>query len=341
MSKKVITMGEIMLRLSTPGHLKFEQADTLEVVYGGGEANVAVSLANYGLDAYFVTKLPENPIGQSAVNSLRRFGVKEDYIARGGERIGIYYLETGASMRPSKVVYDRANSAIAEAEILDFDFDKIFKGADWFHFSGITPAISDKAALLTETALKAAKRHGVMVSVDLNYRKKLWTPEKAQQIMTKLMAYVDVCIGNEEDAEKVLGFKPGETDVTKGELELEGYKTIFKQMKDKFGFKYVASSLRESYSASDNGWSAMIYDGNEFYHSKKYDIRIVDRVGGGDSFAAGLIYGLITDQNFKDALEFGVAASALKHTIPGDFNHSTVEEVMNLVKGDASGRVQR
>jgi len=222
MSKKVITMGEIMLRLSTPGHLKFEQADTLEVVYGGGEANVAVSLANYGLDAYFVTKLPENPIGQSAVNSLRRFGVKEDYIARGGERIGIYYLETGASMRPSKVVYDRANSAIAEAEILDFDFDKIFKGADWFHFSGITPAISDKAALLTETALKAAKRHGVMVSVDLNYRKKLWTPEKAQQIMTKLMAYVDVCIGNEEDAEKVLGFKPGETDVTKGELELEG-----------------------------------------------------------------------------------------------------------------------
>jgi len=330
-----------MLRLSTPGHLKFEQADTLEVVYGGGEANVAVSLANYGLDAYFVTKLPENPIGQSAVNSLRRFGVKEDYIARGGERIGIYYLETGASMRPSKVVYDRANSAIAEAEILDFDFDKIFKGADWFHFSGITPAISDKAALLTETALKAAKRHGVMVSVDLNYRKKLWTPEKAQQIMTKLMAYVDVCIGNEEDAEKVLGFKPGETDVTKGELELEGYKTIFKQMKDKFGFKYVASSLRESYSASDNGWSAMIYDGNEFYHSKKYDIRIVDRVGGGDSFAAGLIYGLITDQNFKDALEFGVAASALKHTIPGDFNHSTVEEVMNLVKGDASGRVQR
>ncbi|NLM14186.1 MAG: sugar kinase [Epulopiscium sp.] len=341
MSKKIVTMGEIMLRLSTPGYLKFEQANSFDVVYGGGEANVAVSVANYGLDAYFVTKLPNNPIGQSAVNSLRQFGVHTDYIVRGGDRIGIYYLETGASMRPSKVVYDRAHSAIAEADVSDFDFDKIFEGADWFHFSGITPAISDKAAELTEAALKAAKKHGVTVSVDLNYRKKLWTPEKAQKVMTNLMQYVDVCIGNEEDAEKVLGFKPGETDVTKGELELEGYKTIFKAMKEKFGFKYVATTLRESYSASDNGWSALIYDGNEFYRSRKYDIRIVDRVGGGDSFAGGLIYGLVTGQNFKDALEFAVAASALKHTIPGDFNHATLDEVMTLVKGDASGRVQR
>lgn len=341
MSKKIVTMGEIMLRLSTPGYLKFEQANSFDVVYGGGEANVAVSAANYGLDAYFVTKLPKNPIGQSAVNSLRQFGVNTDYIARGGDRVGIYYLETGASMRPSKVVYDRANSAIAEADIADFDFDKIFEGADWFHFSGITPAISDKAAELTEAALKAAKKHGVTVSVDLNYRKKLWTPEKAQQVMTNLMQYVDVCIGNEEDAEKVLGFKPGETDVTKGELELEGYKGIFKAMKEKFGFKYVVTTLRESYSASDNGWSALIYDGNEFYRSRKYDIRIVDRVGGGDSFAGGLIYGLATGQNFKDALEFAVAASALKHTIPGDFNHASLDEVMTLVKGDASGRVQR
>ncbi|NLK98819.1 sugar kinase [Defluviitalea saccharophila] len=341
MSKKIVTMGEIMLRLSTPGYLKFEQANSFDVVYGGGEANVAVSAANYGLDAYFVTKLPKNPIGQSAVNSLRQFGVNTEYIARGGDRIGIYYLETGASMRPSKVVYDRAHSAIAEADISDFDFDKIFEGADWFHFSGITPAISDKAAELTEAALKAAKKHGVTVSVDLNYRKKLWTPEKAQKVMTNLMQYVDVCIGNEEDAEKVLGFKPGETDVTKGELELEGYKNIFKAMKEKFGFKYVATTLRESYSASDNGWSALIYDGNEFYRSRKYDIRIVDRVGGGDSFAGGLIYGLVTGQNFKDALEFAVAASALKHTIPGDFNHASLDEVMTLVKGDASGRVQR
>ncbi len=339
--KKVVTMGEIMLRLSTPGYQRFVQSESFDVVYGGGEANVAVSLANYGLDAHVVTKVPKNPIGQSAVNHLRRFGVNTDYIARGGERLGIYYLETGASMRPSKVVYDRAHSAISEADASDFDFDAIFEGAEWFHFSGITPALSDKAAELTEEALKAAKKHGVTVSVDLNYRKKLWSPEKAQKVMRKLMEYVDVCIGNEEDAEMTLGFKPGETDVTKGELELEGYKTIFKEMKEKFNFKYVVTTLRESYSASDNGWSALIYDGNEFYHSKKYDIRIVDRVGGGDSFAGGLIYSLVSGKNFKNALEFAVAASAMKHTIPGDFNMVSVDEVMTLVEGDASGRVQR
>lgn len=339
--KKVVTLGEIMLRLSTPRYERFVQADSFDVVYGGGEANVAVSLANYGFDAYFVTKLPNNPIGQAAINHLRRFGVNTDYITRGGNRIGIYYLETGASMRPSKVIYDRANSSIAEADVSDFNFDEIFKDADWFHFSGITPALSEKAAILTEEALKAAKKHGVTVSVDLNYRKNLWTPERAQEVMTKLMKYVDVCIGNEEDAELTLGFKPGNTDVTTGQLELEGYKSIFKQMIDKFNFKYVVSSLRESYSASDNGWSACIYDGNEFYRSRKYDIRIVDRVGGGDSFASGLIYGLMTGKNFKDALEFGVAASALKHTIHGDFNMVTVDEVENLLKGDASGRVQR
>lgn len=339
--KKVVTMGEIMLRLSTPGYKRFTQSESFDVVYGGGEANVAVSLANYGLDAYFVSKLPENPIGQSAVNSLRRFGVNTDYIARGGDRVGIYFLETGASMRPSKVVYDRAHSAISEADVEDFDFDEIFEDAEWFHFSGITPALSDKSAELTLAALKAAKKHGVTVSVDLNYRKKLWSPEKAKKVMTELMEYVDVCIGNEEDAETTLGFKPGKTDVTKGELELQGYKDIFKQMKDKFGFKYVVSTLRESYSASDNGWSALIYNGEEFYHSRKYDIRIVDRVGGGDSFAGGLIYGLVSGKDFKDALEFAVAASAMKHTIPGDFNMMNVDEVMTLVEGDASGRVQR
>lgn len=339
--KKVITLGEIMLRLSTPGYERFVQADSFDVVYGGGEANVAVSLANYGYDAYFVSKLPKNEIGQAAINHLRRFGVNTNYVSRGGERVGIYYLESGASMRPSKVVYDRAHSSISEVEFKDFDFDKIFKDADWFHFSGITPALSEKAALLTEEALKAAKKHHVTVSVDLNYRKKLWTPERAKEIMTNLMQYVDVCIGNEEDAEKVLGFKPGKTDVTSGNLELDGYKDIFSQMTDKFGFKYVISSLRESYSASDNGWSACAYDGSEFYHSRKYDIRIVDRVGGGDSFAAGIIYGLLEGKNFKEALEFGVAASALKHTILGDFNMITVEEVEALLKGDASGRVQR
>ncbi|MEL7607245.1 MAG: sugar kinase [Sedimentibacter saalensis] len=339
--KKVVTLGEIMLRLSTPGYERFIQADSFDVVYGGGEANVAVSLANFGYDAYFVSKLPKNEIGQAAINHLRRFGVSTDYIVRGGERVGIYYLESGASMRPSKVVYDRAHSSISEAEASDFDFDAIFKDADWFHFSGITPALSEKAAYLIEEALKAAKKHGVTVSVDLNYRKNLWSSERAKEVMTHLMQYVDVCIGNEEDAEKVLGFKPGETDVTSGELELAGYRNIFEQMKERFGFKYVISSLRESYSASDNGWSACAYDGNEFYHSRKYDIRIVDRVGGGDSFAAGVIYGLLEGKDFKDALDFGVAASALKHTINGDFNMVTVSEVENLLKGDASGRVQR
>lgn len=341
MSKKVVTMGEIMLRLSTPGYTRFVQANTFDVAYGGGEANVAVSLAHYGYDAYFVTKLPTHEIGQAAVNELRRYGVRTDYIARGGERIGIYFLESGASMRPSKVIYDRACSAIAEAELGDFDFDTIFAGAAWFHVSGITPALSEKGAALTEAAIKAAKKAGVTVSVDLNYRKKLWTPEQAQACMTKLMQYVDVCIGNEEDAEKVLGFTPPATDVSKGELNLEGYKQIFREMREAFGFQYIATTLRESYSASDNGWSALIYDGNEFYHSKKYEIRIVDRVGGGDSFAAGLIYGLLEKGDMKQALEFAVAASALKHTVPGDANIVSAAEVEALAGGDASGRVQR
>ncbi|MDK9710154.1 sugar kinase [Acidaminobacter sp.] len=341
MSNKVVTMGEIMLRLSSPGNLRFSQANSFDVIYGGGEANVAASLANYGLDAYFVSKLPKHEIGQCAIEALRKQNVKTDYISRGGERLGIYFLETGASMRPSKVVYDRANSAISEAEISDFNFDEIFQGAEWFHFTGITPALGEKAAALTEAALIAAKKNGVTVSVDLNYRKKLWTPAEAQKVMTPLMQYVDVCIGNEEDAEKVLGFKPGDTNVEKGELELAGYMDMFRRMQEKFNFKYVATSLRESYSASDNGWSALIYDGVEFYHSKKYEVRIIDRVGGGDSFASGLIYGLISGKDYKDALEFGVAASALKHTIFGDFNLVTVEEVEALVGGDASGRVQR
>lgn len=339
--KKVVTMGEIMLRLTTPRFERFVQAESFDAIYGGGEANVAVSLANYGYDAHFVTKLPENEIGQAAINHLRRYGVDTKYIARGGERVGIYYLETGASMRPSKVVYDRAHSSISEADVEDFDFDEIFKDASWFHFSGITPALGEKATKLTEAALIAAKKHGVTVSVDLNYRHNLWSPEEAQKTMTHLMQYVDVCIGNEEDAHLTLGFKPGETDVTSGDLQLDGYKQIFKEMIDKFEFDYVISSLRESYSASDNGWSACGYDGKEFYHTTEYDVRIVDRVGGGDSFASGVIYGLLEGKNFKDALEFGVAASALKHTIHGDFNMVTVEEVENLVGGDASGRVQR
>ena len=272
---------------------------------------------------------------------LRKYGVKTDYIARGGERVGSYYLETGAAMRPSKVIYDRAHSAIAEAAAADFDFDKIMEGADWFHWSGITPAISDKAAELTRLACEAAKRHGVTVSVDLNFRKKLWTKEKAQSIMKPLMKYVDVCIGNEEDAELCLGFKP-DADVEGGHTDAEGYKGIFRQMMDEFGFSYVISTLRESFSASHNGWKAMIYNGEEFYVSRHYDIDpIIDRVGGGDSFSGGVIHGLLTKRTQGEALEFAVAASALKHTINGDFNLVSVAEVEALVGGDASGRVQR
>ncbi|WP_162339664.1 sugar kinase [Cyclobacterium salsum] len=341
MSKKVVTLGEVMLRLSTPDFKRFVQSDTFDITYGGGEANVAGALCNYGLEGTFVTKVPDNPIGQSAINHLRRYGVDTQFIAKGGKRLGIYFLETGASMRASQVVYDRADASIAEAEIADFDFDKIFDGAVWFHTTGITPALSDKAAALTEAALKAAKAKGVTTSIDLNYRKKLWSKEKAKEVMTRLCQYVDVCIGNEEDAETTLGFKSNETDVTKGELNLDGYKDVFKQMKEKFGFQYIASTLRESYSASDNGWSALVYDGNEFYHSKKYDVRIVDRVGGGDSFASGFIYGLVEKMAMNDACEFAVAASALKHTIPGDMNHATLAEVKVLMGGDASGRVQR
>ena len=338
---KVVTLGEIMLRWSTPGNTRFVQSDSFDVVYGGGEANVAVSLANYGHEAYFVSKLPTHEIGQSAVNSLRKYGVHTEFIARGGDRVGIYFLETGASMRPSKVVYDRSNSAIAEAVPADFDFDKIMEGADWFHWSGITPAISDSAAEITKLACQAAKRHNVKVSVDLNFRKKLWSSEKAISIMRPLMEYVDVCIGNEEDAELTLGFKP-EANVEKGETDAAGYHEIFKQMAKQFNFEVVVSTLRESFSATHNGWKALIYDGVEFYESTRYDVNpIVDRVGGGDSFSAGIIHGLLTKPTHKEALEYAVAASALKHTIPGDFNLVSVSEVEALAQGDASGRVQR
>jgi len=338
---KVVTLGEIMLRLSTPGQTRFVQSDAFDVVYGGGEANVAVTLSNFGHEAYFVTKLPKHEIGQAAINALTRYQVKPDYIVRGGERVGIYFLETGASMRPSKVIYDRADSAIALADPKEFDFDAIFKDASWFHWSGITPALSKKAAELTKLACIAAKKAGATISVDLNYRKKLWTPQEAQSVMKELMQYVDVCIGNEEDAELVLGFKPKHTDVSSGQLEVESYKDIFKEMKEVFGFKMVATTLRESYSATKNGWSALLYDGEAFYQSKHYTIDpIIDRVGGGDSFSGGLIHGLLTRKP-QEAIDFAVAASALKHTIPGDFNQVSETEVDVLAGGDASGRVQR
>lgn len=338
---KIITFGEIMLRLSPAGNDRFVQSDCFRIIPGGGEANVAVSLANYGHDAYFVTKLPKHEIGQIAVNGLRRYGVQTDYIARGGERIGLYYAETGAAMRPGKVIYDRAHAAIAEADPEDFDFDQIMEGAQWFHWSGITPAISDKAAHLTQLACEAAKRHGVTVSVDLNFRKKLWTSEKAISVMRPLMKYVDVCIGNEEDAQLCLGFKP-EADIEGGQTDALGYHHIFEQMANEFDFKYVVSTLRESYSASHNGWKALIYNRQEFYESKHYELNpIIDRVGGGDSFSGGLIHGLLTKPTQGEALEFAVAASALKHTINGDFNLVSKEEVESLAKGNTSGRVQR
>ena len=334
-------MGEIMLRLSSPGYSRFVQSDSFDVNYGGGEANVAVSLQNYGDEAYFVSKVPEHEIGQAAINSLRRFGVHTEYMMRGGSRLGIYYLETGCSLRPSKVIYDRAHSSISEAQPSDFDFDTIFQGARGFHWSGITPALSDSAAECIRQACIAAKKLGVIVSCDLNYRKKLWTPEKAQSIMRPLMQYVDVCIGNEEDAAMCLGFYP-ESDVEHGKTDADGYKDIFIRMMKEFNFKYVVSTLRESYTASNNGWKAMIYNGKTFYVSHRYEIHpIVDRVGGGDSFSAGIIHGLASGMPQEKALEFAVAASALKHTIPGDVNVVSLAEVESLMNGNGNGRVER
>lgn len=339
--KKAVTFGEIMMRLQTYNYQRYIQATGFELVYGGGEANVAVSLANFGIDAAFVTKLPKNPIGDACLAEIRKHGVDTSKIARGGERLGIYFCEKGASQRASNVVYDRAHSSISTANADDFNWDEIFEGVEWFHFTGITPAISDSAAELCLEACKKAKDYNVKVSCDLNFRKKLWTSEKACKIMSGLMPYVDVAIANEEDAEKVFGIKASATDVTSGEINHEGYKDVAKQLADKFGFEHVAITLRESYSASRNGWSAMLYDGKDYYFSKKYDINIVDRVGGGDSFGAGLIYSLMTGKTPEDAINFAVAASCLKHTIEGDFNLVSVNEVETLMKGDGSGRVQR
>lgn len=338
---KIVTLGEIMLRLSTPGQSRFVQTESFDAVFGGGEANVAVSLATWGHEVYFVSKLPKHELGQAALNALMRYQVKPDFVVRGGERLGIYFLETGASMRPSKVIYDRVGSAISLAKPSDFDFDRIFQGASWFHWSGITPALSDQAEKIVESACIAAKKAGATISVDLNYRKKLWTPEKAQSVMRPLMKYVDICIGNEEDAELVLGYKPKHSDVSKGHIDRASYQAMMRDMKETFGFKMIATTLRESYSASKNGWSAILDDGTRSYTSKTYVIDpIIDRVGGGDAFSAGLIHGLLT-RNPDDAIEFAVAASALKHTIPGDFNHVSEAEVESLIAGDQSGRVQR
>ena len=338
---KIVCFGEIMLRLQPPGFQRYEQATTFEAVYGGGEANVSVSLANYGEDAIFVTKVPDNPIGQTAINEMRRYGVDTKYMIKDGPRLGIYFCEKGASQRPSKVVYDRANSAISTAKRSDFNWDEIFNDVAWFHFTGITPALGDNVAECVLDACKAAKAKGITVSCDLNFRKNLWTSEKAGKVMSQFMPYVDVCIANEEDAEKVFGIKADQTDIESGKLSHEGYKKVAQELKKRFNFSTVAITLRGSISASDNNWAAMLYKDDEFYFSKNYAVRIVDRVGGGDSFGGGLTYAMMNNYSSQDALEFAVAASCLKHTIEGDHNHVTVSEVKTLMGGDGSGRVQR
>jgi len=330
-----------MLRLAPEGYYRFVQAKSFGATYGGGEANVAVSLANFGVDTAFVTKLPKHEIGQCAVNKLREFGVNTSMIVRGGSRVGIYFLEKGASQRPSKVIYDRAGSSIAQATDADFDWNAVFEGATWFHFTGITPALGDNMAEICLSACKAAKAKGLTVSCDLNYRKNLWSKDKAGQVMAGLMQYVDVCIANEEDAADVFGIHAENTDVTTGKVSHDGYKQVAKKLAERFGFQEVAITLRESISANDNNWAAMLYDGASYYFSKKYPVHIVDRVGGGDSFGGGLIYASLEGMQLQEAIEFAVAASCLKHAVEGDLNHVSVDEVKKLAGGDASGRVQR
>lgn len=338
---KVVTFGELMLRLAPENYLRFVQSEKFESTFGGAEANVAVSLANYGVDVAFVSKLPEHEIGQMAVNSLRKFGVDTSKIVRGGDRVGIYYCEKGASQRPSKVIYDRANSAIATASKEDFDWAKIFEGVSWFHFTGITPALSDSVAEISLQAVKEAKKRNITVSCDLNFRKKLWSKEKAGKVMSELCNYIDYCIANEEDAKDVFGIEADNTDIYSGKLDRNGYISVAKKLTDRFNFKGVAITLRESISANDNNWSGMLYTGGEAYFSKKYAMHIVDRVGGGDSFGGGLIYSLSNGYKPQDAIEFAIAASCLKHSIEGDYNMVSKKEVETLAGGDASGRVQR
>lgn len=340
---KFITFGEIMFRLNPEGYLRLVQADKLEVSIAGGEANTAVSLANYGLDTVYVSKVPAHEIGDCVIRGLRTYNINTGYILRGGKRLGIYYVEKGASQRPSKVIYDREDSAIAQAKPEEFDWDKIFDGASWFHFTGITPALSDNMAQTCLEACKKAKEKGITVSCDLNYRKKLWSREKAGQVMAQLMPYVDVCIANEEDAADVFGIHAEETDIESGKLNYDGYISVAHQLSQRFGCGKVAITLRGSISATENTWAGMLYDSASdcASFSKSYYIFVVDRVGGGDSFGGGLIYALSQGYSQEDAINFAVAASCLKHTIEHDFNQVTVQEVLALMNGSGSGRVQR
>jgi len=339
--KRIVTFGEIMMRLNPEGYGRFVQADRFEASYAGGEANVAVSLANYGNDAAFCTKVPAHEIGQCAVNALRHFGVDTSSMVRGGPRLGVYFVEKGASQRGGKVIYDRANSAIALAKREDFDWNAILAGADWFHWTGITPALGGELPEIVLDALKKCREKGITVSCDLNYRGKLWTREKAGEVMSRLIPYVDVCIGNEEDAADVFGIHAADSDVSTGRLNQEGYISVAKQICKRFGCKKVAITLRGSLSASDNNWAGMLYDGEKAYFSKNYLIHIVDRVGGGDSFGGGLIHALLKEWQPQQVIEFAAAASCLKQTIEHDFNLVSEAEALTLAGGNASGRVQR
>jgi 2-dehydro-3-deoxygluconokinase len=338
---RIITFGEVMLRLATPGHLRFNQTKQLEMTFGGGEANVAVSLAQWGHDAAFVTRLPKNDIAEACIQELRGLGVDTRAIVLGGERMGIYFLESGAAQRASTVTYDRAGSAIATIDPTEIDWPKVLAGANWFHVTGITPALSDSAAKATFEGASAAKKLGLTVSCDLNYRKKLWTPAKAQLVMSGLMPSVDYCVANEEDAEKVFGIKAAGSEISQGKLNRDRYVDVAAQLTERFGSKGVAITLRESYSASRNGWSGLYYAGKQPYFSRRYEIDIVDRVGGGDAFAAGLIHAQGAGQAPQQVIEYAVAASCLKHSIVGDYNRVGQSEVEALLKGDGSGRVQR
>ena len=338
---KVVTFGELMMKLSPVGYARFIQSHQFNVEFSGAEANVAVALSNFGVPTVFVSVLPSNEIGDAALNTLRHYGVDTSGVIRREGRLGIYFAEKGASQRPSKVIYDRSHSAISMAGMPDFEWDKLFEGASWFHFTGITPALSDSLAAICLLACQMAKAKGLTVSCDLNYRSKLWAKEKAGKIMSQLCEYVDVCIANEADAADVFGISASGSEVDRGLIDTTSYEAVAKQLNERFGFQTVCITLRESVTASDNNWSAILYEGGNVYRGRKYPIHIVDRIGGGDSFAAGLIYARLNNYDLQHALDFAIAASCLKQTIEGDFNLVSVAEVEELVKNNGTGRIQR
>ena len=340
MNKKVVNFGEIMLRLTPPDYERIAQTRSFKVYYGGAESNVAATLAQLGLDSYFVTKLPLNEAGKAALSYLRAFGINLEYIIFGGDRLGIYYCEDGASQRGSNIIYDRSNSSIALADISDFDWDKIFNDVSLFHYTGITAGLSENVRQILFEALKKAKDKNIIVSCDLNYRAKLWSKEQANKTMTEMMKFTDILIANEEDAENVFGISSG-SDIESGKIDIDGFKEVARKLFGKFKFKLVASHLRESITANDNGWQVIFFDGSSFAASRKYNIHIVDRVGAGDAFVGGLIYCYLMGKNLQESAEFSAASGCLKHTVPGDFNVVSVAEIEGLAEGKGSGRVQR